>query len=205
MKTKLGILASTRATDLDCIVDAIKSGFLNAEIVVLLSDKQNAYCLERAANHNIETVSLNKNEYDSREGFDKTIADIFDKRGVEYIVCIGYMRLFSSWFVQKYKNKIINIHPSLLPKYPGMDLNVHKAVLAAGEKVTGCTAHFIDEGMDTGAIILQKSVGVQPGDTPEKLKERVQWAEQQVLPEAIKLVTEDQLFQTEMEHGHTDD
>jgi len=191
---KIGILASTRATDLDAVVEAQKNGYFNAEISLLVSDRRDAYCLERAKSHGIEAVFLNPKDFYSREEFDSAIVEEFEKRNIGIVVCIGYMRLLSNFFVQKYKNKILNIHPSLLPAFPGMDLDVHKAVLDSVAKVTGCTVHLVDEGKDTGPIVLQKPVEVMQDDTPETLKLRVQVAEQEILPKAIKLLAENRLF-----------
>ena len=190
---KIGILASTKATDLDSVVEAEKQGVFEAEISLLVSDRKDALCVERAGKHGIEAIFLNPKEFSSREEFDKAIIKELEKKKIDFIVCIGYMRLLSSLFVQKYKNRILNIHPSLLPAFPGMDLDVHKAVLEAGCKITGCTAHLIDEGKDSGAIVLQKVVEVKENDTPESLKERVQKAEQELLPIAIKLLIEDKI------------
>ncbi len=190
MKPCIGILASTRATDLDSIVDVIKKGELKAEVKVLVSNKRDALCLERAKKFGIEALFLDSKAFSSREDFDKAIAREFDKRDVEFVVNIGYMLLLSPFFVRKYKNRILNVHPSLLPVFPGMDLNVHKTVLDAGVKITGCTVHLVDEGIDTGPIILQKAVEVKQNDTPETLKERVQAAEKEILPKALKLLVE---------------
>jgi phosphoribosylglycinamide formyltransferase-1 len=185
---RLAVLGSTRGTDLQAIIDAIKSGLLKAEIVCVISDKKDAYILERAKQHGIEALFINPKGL-TREEYDKLIMDEIEKRSpVDLILLIGYMRILSNQFVKKYKWRIINIHPSLLPAFAGgMDLNVHKAVLDYGVKVTGCTLHFVDEGVDTGPIILQKPVMVDDDDTPETLKAKVQKAEQEVLIEAIKL------------------
>ena len=194
MKAKIAVLASTRATDLDAVVASQKNGFFDAEISLLVSDRKDAYCLERAKNHGIETIFLDPKDFSSREEFDKAIIKEFETRKIEFVVCIGYMRLLSNFFVQKYKNKILNIHPSLLPAFPGMDLDVYKAVIEAGCKVSGCTVHLIDEGKDSGPIILQKTVEILENDFPETLKERVQKAEQEILPIAIKLLAEGKLL-----------
>jgi phosphoribosylglycinamide formyltransferase-1 len=185
---RLAVLGSTRGTDLQAIIDAIKSGLLKAEIVCVISDKKDAYILERAKQHGIEALFINPKGL-TREEYDKLIMDEIEKHSpVDLILLIGYMRILSNQFVKKYKWRIINIHPSLLPAFAGgMDLNVHKAVLDYGVKVTGCTLHFVDEGVDTGPIILQKPVMVDDDDTPETLKAKVQKAEQEVLIEAIKL------------------
>lgn len=193
-RLKIGVLASTRGTDLQAIIEQSRSGELPCEVAVVVSDRKDAYALERARTYGIETVfvepAASREPAKGREEFDRRIAEILDEKKVELVVLIGYMRLLSPWFVSKYRNRIINIHPSLLPKYPGIDRSVHKAVLDAGEKVTGCTVHFVDEGKDTGKIILQKEVPILGGDTVETLKSRVQAAEQEILPEAIKMFAE---------------
>lgn len=193
-RLKIGVLASTRGTDLQAIIEQSRSGELPCEVAVVVSDKKDAYALERARAYGIDAVfvepATNREPATGREDFDKKIVAVLDERKVELVVLIGYMKLLSPWFVNKYRNKIINIHPSLLPKYPGIDRSVHKAVLDAGEKVTGCTVHFVDEGKDTGKIILQKEVPTLEGDTVETLKARVQAAEQEILPEAIRMFAE---------------
>ncbi len=192
-KLKIGVLASTRGTDLQAIIDAINSGKLNAEIACVISNKQDAYALERARNHGIETIFIDS-KGKSREDYDKEIAKELEKRKVELVCLIGYMRIVSDFLVNKYRNKIMNVHPSLLPAFAGgMDLNVHKEVLKAGVKETGCTIHFVDESVDAGPIILQKKVPVLPNDNPDTLKERVQAAEKVAYVEAIKLFIKNRL------------
>ena len=184
---RLGILASTKATDLQAIIDAIESKKLNAVISVVISDKKYAYALERAREHNIQSIFIDSKEK-NREEFDKEVSDTLDENKVDLILLIGYMRILSSWLVKKYKNKIMNIHPSLLPKYAGgMDKNVHEEILKNKEKMTGATLHFVDEGTDTGPIILQKKVNIEKNETTESLKEKVQKAEQEVLLKAVDL------------------
>lgn len=196
---KLGVLASTKATDMQAIIDAINAKKLNAVISVVISDKQNAYALERAKKHGIKAIFVDqkknvvevngvKNKEKSRESYDKEIAKFLDENNVDLILLIGYMRILSSWFVRKYKNKIINIHPSLLPKYAGgMDRNVHEEVLKNKEKITGCTLHFVDESVDAGPIIMQKTVEISENETVDSLKEKVQKAEQEIIVKAIDL------------------
>lgn len=196
-RLRVGVLASTRGTDLQAIIERGRDGTLPCEVVMVVSDRKDAYALERGRAYGIESVFVepagSREPAKGREEFDKKIAAVLDEKKVELVVLIGYMKLLSPWFVNKYKDRIINVHPSLLPKYPGMDRSVHKAVLDAGEKVTGCTVHFVDEGCDTGKIILQKEVPVLQGDTVETLKSRVQAAEQEILPEAIRMFAEGKL------------
>lgn len=190
----IGVLSSTRATDLASVVEAANNGSIPAKISLLVSDKKDASCLEKAKSLGIESMYINKKNFSSREQFDRAIAKEFDKREIGFVACIGYMRFLSPWFVRKYKNRVLNVHPSLLPAFPGMDLDVHKAVLSAGCKVSGCTVHLVDEGKDTGPIVLQKTVPVFSSDTPELLKERVQKAEQEILPLAVKAMVENRIF-----------
>lgn len=186
-KLRIGVLASTKGTDLQAIIDEIKAGKLEAEIACVISNKKDAYALERAKNHSIETIFIDSKEKE-REDYDREVAKELAKRKVGLICLIGYMRIVSPWFVNKFRGKIMNVHPSLLPKFAGgMDVNVHEEVLKAGEKETGCTIHFVTEKVDGGPIILQMKVPVHPEDTPETLKARVQSAEKIAYPEAIRL------------------
>jgi len=184
---RIGILASTKGTDMQAVIDVISSKKLNAVISVVVSNKKDAYALERAKNNNIKAVFLEPKGKD-REQYDKEIAKVLEQNNVDLILLIGYMRFLSPWFVNKYKNKIMNIHPSLLPKYAGgMDRDVHAEVLKNNEKVTGATLHFVDEGADTGPIILQKEVKIEKNETINSLKEKVQNAEQEIIVKAIDL------------------
>jgi len=186
-KLKLGILASTSGTDLQAIINAIESVELNAEISVVISNKEDAYALERARNHKIFAVFIDPSEK-TREEFDRAASKELDACGVELILLIGYMRYMSPWFVQKYKNKIMNVHPSLLPAFAGgMDMNVHKEILDWGCKVSGCTIHFVDEGADTGPIIIQKAIPLIEGETVNSLRKKVQDMEGKAFVEAIRL------------------
>ncbi|MFH1240377.1 MAG: phosphoribosylglycinamide formyltransferase [Candidatus Diapherotrites archaeon] len=193
-KICLAVLASTRAADLDSIVEAINNGTLNAEIKCLVSNKENAGCVERAKKHGIEVLVLNHKEFKTREDFDKKVSEELEKRNIDLIVLIGYMLIMSDWFVKKYKGKIMNVHPSLLPAFAGgMDKNVHQAVLDSGVNVTGATIHFVTEELDSGPIIMQKSVSVDKSDTVETLKAKVQKLEQEMFPKAIQLYAEGKL------------
>jgi len=194
----IAILGSTRGTDMEGIIQGIKEGKLKAEISLVISDRKDAYILERAKKYGIPTLFLNPKEYNSREEFDQKIKEKLEEVKVQLILLIGYMRFLSPQLVQSFRNKIMNIHPSLLPAFAGgMDLNVHEEVLKQGVKVTGCTLHFVDEGADTGPIILQKAVYVEEHDTADSLKVKVQAAEQEVLREGIKLFQENKLKVTE--------
>ena len=183
----LGVLASTRATDLQAVIDAINDKKLNAVISVVVSNKKDPYALEMAKNNNIKAVFLDSKGKD-RETYDKEIAKVLEQNNVELILLIGYMRFLSQWFVNRYKNRIMNIHPSLLPKYAGgMDRDVHAEVLKNKEKVTGATLHFVDEGADTGPVIMQKRVNIEENEAVDSLKEKVQKAEQEIIVKAVDL------------------
>ena len=183
----IGILASTRGTDMQAIIDAIISRKITAKISAVISDKKNAFALERARIHGINAVFIDsKNK--SREEFDKEVEINLDRHKVDLLFLIGYMRILSPWFVGRYKHRIINIHPSLLPKYAGgMDLNVHAEVIRNKEKVSGATLHFVDESVDGGPIIMQKEVEIGKDETPDTLKAKVQKAEQEIIIKAIGL------------------
>ena len=172
---------------MQAVIDAINSKKLNVVISVVISNKKDAFALERARKHKIKAVFIDSKGKD-KEQYDKEIAKVLDENKVELILLIGYMKFLSKWFVNKYRNKIMNVHPSLLPKYAGgMDKNVHAEVLKNKEKVTGATLHFVDEGADTGPIIMQKHVDIDKNETIDSLKEKVQKAEQEIIIKAIDL------------------
>lgn len=195
----IAVLSSTRATDLQAVIDAIKSKKINAKISVLISDKKDSFALERAKANGIDAVFLDpknfiaeingkKDREQSREKFDEAVIEALERKKTDIVLLIGYMRFLSKKFVAKYENKIMNIHPSLLPKYAGeMDRNVHEEVLKNKEKTTGATLHFVDEGADTGPIILQKEVKIDENETADTLKEKVQKAEQEIIVQALDL------------------
>ena len=182
----IGVLGSTRGTDLQAVIDAIEAKKLNAKISVVVSNKEDAYILERAKKHDIKAVFVDAKGME-REHFDREVSNELEKHDVDLILLIGYMRITSPWFVRKYKNKIMNIHPSLLPAFAGgMDRDVHAEVLKAGVKETGCTLHFVTEDVDSGPIIMQKKVKVEKNETVGSLKEKVQKAEQEIIVKALK-------------------
>lgn len=190
---KIGVLASTRGTDLQAIIDEMKAGNMTGvELACVISNKKNAYALGRAREQGYEAIFVNPLDR-TREAFDQKVADILEKHGVDLVVLVGYMRILSAEFVKKFSHKIINVHPALIPKFCGPSFfgaNVHEAVLEAGEKETGMTIHYVDEGCDTGEIILQKTCPVLPGDTPDTLKDRVQALEKEWYPKVIKMLAE---------------
>ncbi|MBI5143439.1 MAG: phosphoribosylglycinamide formyltransferase [Candidatus Omnitrophica bacterium] len=188
----IAVLCSGSGTNLQAIIDSVKSGYIPAKIALVVSDNKGAYALTRAKNAGIETLILNPKDFiDQREDFDKEIVKNLKKRNVELVVLAGFMRLMSPYFIKEYKNRIMNIHPALLPAFKGT--HGIKDALDYGVKVTGPTVHFVDEKLDHGPIILQKAVEVKDDDTEETLLERVHREEHVIYPEAIKLFVERRL------------
>lgn len=190
---RLAVLVSGGGTNLQAIIDRIEDGTVtHAEIAVVISNNKNAYALERAAKHGIEALCISPRDYENREAFHQALLEAVDERNIDLIVLAGYLVVIPEQMIRKYRNRIINVHPSLIPSFCGTGyygLKVHEAALARGVKVTGATVHFVDEGTDTGPIILQKAVAVEEGDTPEVLQRRVmEQAEWQLLPAAINLI-----------------
>lgn len=195
---KMAVLVSGGGTNLQAIIDRIEGGSVtNGKIEVVISSKRDVYALERAALHNIKTECIIPKEFKNREEFSKELLKVLDFYQVDLIVLAGYLVIIPEVVVKRYHSKIINVHPSLIPSFCGegyYGLKVHEAVLLRGNKVTGATVHFVDEGTDTGPIILQKAVEVLENDTPEILQERVmKQAEWSILPEAINLIANDKI------------
>lgn len=190
---KVAALVSGGGTNLQAILDAIDSGRItNAEVSLVISNNPNAYALERAKNHGIEAVCISPKEFENREEFHKALLKKLQESGAELIVLAGYLVAIPPMIVEAFPNKIINIHPSLIPSFCGVGyygLHVHEAALKRGVKVTGATVHFVDTGTDTGPIILQKAVKIEPDDTPKSLQRSVmEKAEWKILPKAINLI-----------------
>lgn len=190
---KMAVLVSGGGTNLQAIMDKIDDGSItNAEISVVISNNPNAYALERAKRHGIEARCISPKQYETRAEFNEALLAAIQSYEVDLVVLAGCLVVIPEIMVKAYPNKIINIHPALIPSFCGTGyygLKVHEAVLARGAKVTGATVHFVDEGTDTGPIILQKAVEVQEGDTPEVLQRRVmEQAEWIIMPEAIDLI-----------------
>ncbi|KTD63169.1 phosphoribosylglycinamide formyltransferase [Legionella santicrucis] len=186
--TRIAVLGSTRGTNLNVLVEAVNQKNLAASIELVLSNKADALILEKATHFGIKSMFINSRDL-SRIEFDNCLSDILKQHQIELIVLIGYMRILSAEFVLAWENRIINIHPSLLPAYAGlMNLEVHQAVLDADEIETGCTVHYVTEEVDAGPIILQKKCPVRLNDTPELLKARVQELEGIALVEAIQTI-----------------
>ena len=190
---KIAVLVSGGGTNLQAIIDKIAEGVItNTEIAVVISNNKNAYALERAKQAGIVAVCVSPKDYENREQFNQEFLKTLDSYQVDLVVLAGFLVVIPPAMIQKYENRIINIHPSLIPSFCGTGyygLKVHEGALARGVKVTGATVHFVDEGTDTGPIILQKAVEVQNGDTPEILQRRVmEQAEWEILPRAIHLI-----------------
>ncbi len=183
----IAVLGSTRGTDLQAILDAIKNGTV-ADVCIdaVVSDRPDAYILTRAKDNCVAAYFVDPKQK-TREAVDQEIIDILSQYYIDFVLLIGYMRILSKQFVNQYKNRILNVHPSLLPEFAGgMDLNVHEQVLKSGANETGCTLHLVDEGIDTGRILLQKKCPVLRDDTPETLKARVQKLEGEALIEVLR-------------------
>jgi len=187
----IGVLISGTGTNLQAIIDAIESGKLDAKIEVVLSNKADAYGLVRARNHQIPTEVLNHKNFSSRETYDEALVALLRERRVELVVLAGFMRLLSAVFVKAYSNRIMNIHPALLPAFPG--LNVQQRALEHGARFSGCTVHFVNEECDEGPIIIQAVVPVLPDDTGETLAVRILEQEHRIYPRAIQLFAEGRL------------
>lgn len=182
---KLGVLGSTKGTDLQAIIDAISAGKLDASVEIVISNRSKSYILERAANHSIENVFIS-HKGRNREDFDAEMTAILKNHHVDLILLIGFMRILSAEFCREWTGKVLNVHPSLLPKYAGgMDTNVHEEVLANRETETGCTIHLVTAEVDGGPIIIQKRCSVEPDDSLESLKAKVQKLEGEAFIEII--------------------
>lgn len=195
---KVAVLVSGGGTNLQAIIDGVNNNTItNTKLEVVISNNANAYALERAKNNNIAAVCISPKDYESREVFNDALLAKIDEYQVDLIVLAGFLVKIPEKLVKKYNRRIINIHPSLIPSFCGVGyygLKVHEAALEKGVKVTGATVHFVDEGMDTGKIILQKAVEVLEGDTPEILQRRVmEQAEWKLLPQAIDMIANGKL------------
>ena len=184
----LGVLGSTNGTDLQAILESVKAKKINAIVNVVISNKKNAYILKRGQNHGLPSIFINHNDK-KRESFDSELTSTLEKYNVELILLIGFMRILSSNFCKRWRHKIINVHPSLLPKYSGgMDMNIHEQVIKNGDKESGCTIHFVTEELDKGPILIQKKCKVNTNETPETLKVKVQRLEGIAFIEAINQI-----------------
>ncbi len=196
-RLQLGVLASGRGSNFESILKAIEEGRLLADARVLLSNRKSAGALEVAARHGVPALALSRKEFESDEAFDREIIRIFAQHGVNFVVLAGYLRLLTPALVHEFPNRILNIHPALLPAFGGKGMyghHVHEAVLAHGCKVSGVTVHLVNEHYDAGPIVLQRCVPVAEGDTPEQLAARVLEQEHRVFAEALQLFAEERVF-----------
>ncbi|MEM2134769.1 MAG: phosphoribosylglycinamide formyltransferase [Candidatus Jordarchaeaceae archaeon] len=195
----IGVLVSGRGSNLQAIIDAVESGYIKAKISVVISSRRDALALQRAKEHGIEAIFIDPQDFwkdkehreEKRVEYDKKIIAELEKRNVDLVLLAGYMLMLSPYFVNKYKNRIMNIHPALLPSFPGV--NAQKQALEYGVKYTGATVHFVDAEMDHGPIILQDVVPVFDDDTVETLSNRILEKEHKIYVEAVKLFTEGKL------------
>jgi phosphoribosylglycinamide formyltransferase-1 len=190
-RLRLGVLASGRGSNLQAIIDACEGGQIDAVIALVISNVAETHALERGRRHGIEAAFIDPSLHRTSEEFDATAIDLLRKHEVELVCLAGFMRLLSPHFIREYRNRIMNIHPALLPAFPG--LHAQRQALRCGAKVSGCTVHFVDEGVDTGPIIIQAVVPVLDDDTEEILSARILAYEHQIYPRAIQLFAEGRL------------
>ncbi|SHF36215.1 phosphoribosylglycinamide formyltransferase [Desulforamulus putei] len=190
-KLRVGVLASGRGSNLQAIMDACNQGLVPAEVVVVISDKPGVYALERAKSAGIPAHFVDLKAFASKGDYERAVVKILQDHGVQLVCLAGYMRLVGEPLLQAFPNRIMNIHPALLPSFPG--LHGQRDALAYGVKISGCTVHFVDEGMDTGPIILQAAVPVLDDDTEETLAARILQQEHRLYPEAVKLFAQGRL------------
>ena len=184
----IAVFASGSGSDMQSVIDACESGQINGKVVAVIASRPGIFALERAAKHNIPSKVFSVKEYGSPEAKDSAIVEYLRPMGIDLIVLAGYLSIVSKPLLDVYEGRIINIHPSLIPRHCGKGmygLHVHESVLASGDKVSGCTVHFVDSGTDTGKIIRQVTVPVEEGDTPETLQARVLVQEHQLLPQVV--------------------
>ena len=182
---RLAVLVSGYGSNLQAIINGVKNGEIDGQVAVVISDQESAFALQRARNEGIEALFLSPGLFSGQNAYDREIVAQLQKRQVELVILAGFMRLLSSYFVQAFSGRIMNIHPSLLPAFPGLD--GVKQALAYGVKVSGCTVHFVDEGLDTGAVILQEAVNVYDSDTEDSLHQRIHKVEHRLYPRAVQL------------------
>ena len=190
-RLRLGVLVSGRGSNLQAIIDASEAGRIDAIVAIVISDVADVYALQRARTHGIEATFVDPTSYQTRESFDSALIDLLRKHDVDLVCLAGFMRLLSLQFVREFQHRIMNIHPALLPAFPG--LHVQRKALQHGVKFSGCTVHFVDEGTDTGPIIIQAVVPVLDDDTEESLSARILAYEHQIYPRAIQLFAEGRL------------
>jgi phosphoribosylglycinamide formyltransferase 1 len=190
-RLSIGILASGRGSNFQAIIDSIASGYLKASIALIITDNPNAYAIERARKHGIEAIIMVPKQFASRNEYYKAVARELKVREVGLVVLAGFMRIIGKPLIDAFQHRIMNIHPALLPAFPG--LHGQKQAADYGVKISGCTVHFVDEGMDTGPIIIQAAVSAAADDTEDALSERILKMEHKIFPEAIRLFAENRL------------
>lgn len=188
---KIAVLISGSGTNLQSIIDSVQSGFLDLEIAVVLSNKEDAYGLTRAADHGIPTAVVKHGDFSDREKFDQKLIEVLEGFSVDLVALAGFMRVLTPGFVNHFHHAIMNIHPALLPSFPGT--HGQEQAFNHGVRFTGCTTHFVDEGTDTGPIILQAVVPILPGDTVDTLASRILKEEHRIYPESLRLWSMDRL------------
>jgi phosphoribosylglycinamide formyltransferase-1 len=195
-KLRLGVLASGRGSNLQAIIDAIEAGRLDATIAIVISNKKDAAALERARRHGLTDVFLDPKPYagqpNNREAYDAAVLEVLRKHDVDLVLLAGYMKIVTRVLIEAYQNRMMNIHPSLLPSFPGLD--AQKQARDWGVKIAGCTVHFVTEGVDEGPIIVQAAVPVVDGDTPQTLATRILKEEHKIYPLAVRLFSEGRLL-----------
>jgi len=191
-KFKLAVLVSGQGTNLQALIDQIEQGTLTAEIAIVVSNVKTAFALERANNHGIKTVFLDPKSYSDKKEFDRALTDLLQAEAVDLVCLAGFMRILGKAFINIFASRIINIHPSLLPAFPG--LHPQRQALEHGVKFSGCTVHFVDEGVDSGPIILQSVVPLYDSDDEETLSRRILEQEHLIYPRAVQLLVEDRLI-----------
>jgi phosphoribosylglycinamide formyltransferase-1 len=192
VKIRIGVMASGRGSNFQAIIDNIASGFIRAEILLLVTDNPDSYALERSKKHSIDTLVKSPGDFSDRDAYYAYIADEFERRGVDLIVLAGFMRVVGKSLIERFPNRIMNIHPALLPSFPG--LHGQKQAIDYGVRISGCTVHFVDEGVDTGPIIIQAAVPAYEDDTEESLSERILEQEHRIFPLAIKFFAEGKIL-----------
>lgn len=187
----IGVLASGRGSNFQAIIDSIRSGYINARIAALITDNPEAFAIRRAEENNIEALILKPRDFQDKDAYYTRIAEELTSRGVQLVVLAGFMRVAGKKLIDAFRNSIINIHPAILPSFPG--LHGQKQAVEYGVKLSGCTVHFVDEGVDTGPVIMQAAVPVYDDDTEDLLSERILKQEHRILPRVIRLFSEGKL------------
>lgn len=193
---RIGVLVSGSGTNLQSIIDGVEAGCINGTVEVVISNKEDAFGLERARKHNINAVFINPKNYLDMEAYNESLLEVLSSYGVDLVVLAGYIKILSPKIIERYKNSIINIHPSLIPSFCGKGyygLRVHKEAVSYGVKLSGATVHFVDENADTGPIIIQEPVAVDFEDTADSLQKKILKTEHKILPLAVKYFCERRL------------